>query len=101
MILPLVAELLSRVGRRPAVEVCLDALRRGPREVRLAGLTDAAKTIVAAFTAASLSRPVLLLVDSNRRAEELLEPLRYFFQAFARRPASRVAFLPSQEVSPW
>ncbi len=101
MILPLVAELLSRVGRRPAVEVCLDALRRGPGEVGLAGLTDPAKTIVAAFTAASLSRPVVLLVDSNRRAEELLEPLRYFFQAFARRPASRVAFLPSQEVSPW
>jgi transcription-repair coupling factor (superfamily II helicase) len=101
MILPLVAELLSRVGRRPAVEVCLDALRRGPREVRLAGLTDPAKTIVAAFTGASLSRPIVLLVDSNRRAEELLEPLRYFFQAFARRPASRVAFLPSQEVSPW
>ena len=101
MILPLVAELLSRVGRRPAVEVCIDALRRGPGEVRLAGLTDPAKTIIAAFTAASLSRPVVLLVDSNRRAEDLLEPIQYFFQAFARRPASRVVFLPSQEVSPW
>ncbi len=101
MILPLVAELLSRVGRRPAVEVCLDALRRGAGEVRLAGLTDPAKTIIAAFTAASLSRPVLLLLDSNRRAEGLLEPIQYFFQAFARRPASRVVFLPSQEVSPW
>ncbi|MGA8266804.1 MAG: transcription-repair coupling factor [Candidatus Acidiferrales bacterium] len=95
------AELLGRVGRRPAVEVCLDAVRRGPGEVRLAGLTDPAKTIVAAFAAASLVRPVILLVESNRRAEELLEPIRYFFQAFARKPASRVAFLPSQEVSPW
>jgi transcription-repair coupling factor (superfamily II helicase) len=101
MILPLVAELLSRVGRRPAVEACLDALRRGPGEVRLAGLTDPAKSIVAAFAAASLARPVVILVASNRRAEELLEPVRYFFQAFARRPASRVAQLPAQEVSPY
>ncbi len=101
MILPLVAELLSRVGRRPAVEACLDALRRGPGEVRLAGLTDPAKSIVAAFTAASLARPVVILVESNRRAEEFLEPVRYFFQAFARKPSSRVAVLPSQEVSPY
>ena len=55
MILPLVGELLSRVGRQQAVEECFDRLRRGAPshadkpatagkcEVVLTGLTDPAK----------------------------------------------------------
>ncbi|MFZ0636082.1 MAG: transcription-repair coupling factor [Candidatus Acidiferrales bacterium] len=101
MILPLVAELLTRVGKRPAVEASLDILRRGGGEARLAGLTDPAKALVTAYAAASLARPVFLLVESNRRGEELLEPIRYFFQAFARKPASRVVFLPAHDVLPY
>ncbi|MGA8074746.1 MAG: DEAD/DEAH box helicase, partial [Candidatus Acidiferrales bacterium] len=101
MILPLVAELLSRVGRHPAVEASLDDLRRGSGESSLAGLTDPAKGLVTAICAASLVRPVFLVVASNRRGEELLEPIRYFFEAFTRKARSRVAILPAHDVLPY
>ena len=102
MILPLVAELLSRVGRHPAVEASLDDLRRGRGgESSLAGLTDPAKALVTSICAASLVRPVFLLVASNRRGEELLEPIRYFFEALTRKARSRVAILPAHDVLPY
>ena len=101
MLLPSVSELLGRVGRHPAVEATLDALRRGERQARLAGLTDPAKALVAAQTALALRRPVLLLVESNQRAEALTEPLRFFFRALGGRAVSQVATLPAHDVLPW
>jgi len=80
MLLPSIAELLARVGRHPAVEETLDALRRGAGDATLAGLTDPAKALFAAHFAAELRRPVLLLVESNQRAELLAEPLRFFYR---------------------
>jgi transcription-repair coupling factor (superfamily II helicase) len=111
MILPLVAELLARVGRRPAVEESIDALRRAAAaltagqaaasEARLSGLTDPAKALVAALVEASLGRPVILLTESNQRAEELVEPLRFFYRALSNRPASRVTAFPAHDVLPY
>ncbi len=101
MILPLVAELLSRVGRHPSVEASLDDLRRGSGESSLAGLTDPAKALIAAICASSLARPVFLLVSSNRRGEELLEPIRYFYEALTRKARTRVAILPAHDVLPY
>ena len=55
-------------------------------------MTDPVKALVAALAAAELRRPVLLVVESDRRAEELLEPLA-LFRARRQRTgrASRVA----------
>ena len=78
MILPLVSELLARVARRPVVEETFEALRRSGGEVRLAGLTDSAKALLIPLAFAELGRPTVLLVDTNQRAEALLEPVRYF-----------------------
>ncbi len=38
---------------------------------------------------------------SNRRGEELLEPIRYFFEALTRKARSRVAMLPAHDVLPY
>jgi transcription-repair coupling factor (superfamily II helicase) len=81
MILSSVDELLSRVLRLDAVDATLDDLRRGAGEARLGGLTDAAKTIVAAQMVAALRRPAILIVESETRAETLIEPIRYFLRA--------------------
>ena len=81
MILSLVSELLSRVARRPEIEEALDALRRSAGEVRLAGLTDPAKAFVSAVATAQLGRPTILIVESNQRAEMLVEPVRWFYRA--------------------
>jgi transcription-repair coupling factor (superfamily II helicase) len=101
MILPLVSELLSRVGRRPVVDEALEVLRRGGAEVRLAGLTDPAKALLIPIACAQLGRPAVVLVESNQRAEVLLEPVRYFYQAITGKPGRRVAELPSHGVLPY
>ena len=94
MILPLVAELLSRVGRHPAVEASLDDLRRGSGESSLAGLTDPAKGLVTAICAASLVRPVFLVVASNRRGKSSSSRFDIFLKLLrARRAAAWLFFL--------
>ncbi|MGH9699905.1 MAG: transcription-repair coupling factor [Candidatus Acidiferrales bacterium] len=101
MILPLVSELLARVGRHPAVDESLEALRRGAAEVHLAGLTDPAKSLVVALAFARLGRPAVFMVDSNQRAEALLEPVRYFYRAITGKPGRRVAHWPAYDVLPY
>jgi transcription-repair coupling factor (superfamily II helicase) len=101
MILPIVSELLARVGRRPVVEAAFDALRRKAAEVRLAGLTDSAKALIIPLAFAELGRPFVVLVENNQRAEMLLEPVRYFYRAITGKPDRRVVHLPAHEVLPY
>jgi transcription-repair coupling factor (superfamily II helicase) len=101
MILPVVAEVLARVGHHPAIEASLDQVRRGTRETHLAGLTDPAKAVVVAQAAAALERPVLWLVESNERAEALAEPLRFAYRALSNRSGTQVVTLPAHDVLPY
>src|SRR6201987_2325582 len=101
MILSLVSELLARVGRRPVVEEAVDTLRRSGGFVRLDGLTDPSKTLVATLAATELGRPAIFIVESNQRAEALVEPLRWFYRAVTGKPGHRVVHLPALEVLPY
>jgi len=101
MILPQVSELLQRVARRPVIEEALDTIRRTGKEVRLSGLTDSAKGLVLALVFAKLGRPTILLVESNPRAEAMIEPIRWFYRAVTGKPGHRVAYLPAQEILPY
>ena len=101
MILPLVSELLARISRRPALEEGCDKLRRNAPEVRMAGFTDSAKTALAPLVFNELGRPVILIVESNQRAEALLEPLRWFYRAVTGEPGRRVVHFPAHDVLPY
>ena len=101
MILPLVSELLARVAHQPAVRDSIDTLRRKEAEVRIAGLTDSAKALISVIAHAELARPVILLVESNQRAEALLEPVRWFYRAVTGKPGNRVGHFPAMDVLPY
>jgi transcription-repair coupling factor (superfamily II helicase) len=101
MILGFVSELLIKVARRPAVQQGLDALRRTKGAGRFAGLTDSAKALMAPLVLAEMGRPVVLLVESNQRAEALVEPLRWFYRAITGEAPRRVAQLPAYDVLPY
>src|SRR6202142_2760542 len=101
MILPVVSELLSRVARRPAVESALNAIRGNGNEASLAGLTDSGKALLAPIAFAALGRPTVFLVESNMRAEALLEPVRWFYRAITGKPGNRVVYFPAQEILPY
>ena len=101
MILSSVSELLARVGRLSAVEESLDTIRRKGGYVRLAGLTDSAKALLVPLAFHELGRPAIFLVESNQRAEKLIEPLRWFYRAVTTRPGKRVSLLPAHDVLPY
>jgi len=101
VILSLVSELLARVARRPAIEEACDRLRRNAGEVRLAGLTDSAKALVAPLIFSELGRPAVVVVESNPHGEALIEPMRWFYRAITGKPERRVEFLPALDVSPY
>jgi transcription-repair coupling factor (superfamily II helicase) len=101
MILPLVSELLGRIARGPAIEEACDQLRRNEGQVRLAGLIDPAKALVAPLIFAELGRPAILVVESNQHAEAMFEPMRWFYRAITGKSERRVALLPAFDVSPY
>src|SRR5260370_42628721 len=82
MILPAVRERLETVLRHPSMDGAIAALRAGGQHISLAGLHDVAKALVAAYIAHELRRPAFLVTDSNRRAEALVNTLRFFSTIF-------------------
>jgi transcription-repair coupling factor (superfamily II helicase) len=101
MILPIVSEMFAGVVRQPAIEAACDALRRNVGDPRLSGLTDSAKTVVAPLIFAELGHPLIFVVDSNQRAESLLEAMQWFYRAVTGKPGRRVVHLPAHDVLPY
>ena len=100
MILPAVRERLESLLRLPSVEGTLGELRSNGNPVGLSGLQDVAKALVTAYITHELRRPAFFVTENNRRAEDLAEVLRFFFQIF---PGSTggVAVLPAFDSLPW
>src|SRR5258705_1086850 len=82
MILPAVRERLDRLLRHPSLDGALGELRAGAGLVGLSGLQDVAKALCAAYFTHELRRPAFFLTESNRRAEDLAESVRFFAQIF-------------------
>ena len=100
MILPAVRERLESVLRHPALEGAVAALRSGGQHISLSGLQDVAKALVASYLTHELRRPAFFVTDSNRRAEALLETLRFFSTIFPGATGG-VATLPAFDTLPW
>ena len=100
MILPAVRERLESVLRLPAVEGCVGALRDGGQYLSLSGLHNVAKALVAAYVTHTLRRPAFFIAESNRRAEELADTLRFFSTVFPSAMGT-VATLPAFDTLPW
>ncbi|HVS88929.1 MAG TPA: transcription-repair coupling factor [Candidatus Acidoferrum sp.] len=100
MILPAVRERLEAVIRHPGMEGALAALRSGGQQICLAGLHDVAKAFAAAYLTHELRRPAFFVTESNRRAEELSETLRFFSSIFPG-PTGGVGTLPAFDTLPW
>ncbi len=109
MIVPFVEQAIRPLEESAALQAVVRALEQRLRrpaaapvnEVTLAGLTDTAKLLVAALTGRALGRPLVLVTSTNRRAEALLGPLRFFYSVLTGRESSAVALLPAHDVSPY
>ncbi len=101
MILPLVSELVARISHLEAIQQGCEKLRRKEAEVTFAGFTDSAKSILLPLVFRELGHPIVLLVESNQRAEEMLQPLRWFYRAATAKPGARVVRFPAYDVLPY
>src|SRR5487761_212341 len=100
MLFPAVTELFSHLARLPAMDEAFEALRQGAPTEELAGLTSSAKALVTALAATQLRRPILVLVEDERRAASLLEPLQFFHRTLNSSSATSVLLLPALDTLP-
>src|SRR4029077_4893950 len=100
MLFPAVTELFGHLARLPALDDALEALRQGSPAEELAGLTSPAKALVTALAVTELRRPALLLVEDERRAAALLEPLQFFYRTLNGTSAAPVLLLPALDTLP-
>src|ERR1700693_5667701 len=100
MILPAVRERLESALRHPSLEGALAGLRASRQHVSISGLHDVAKALVAAYLAHELRRPAFFVTESNRRAEALVDTLRFFSSVFPG-ALGGVATLPAFDTLPW
>src|ERR1700743_709408 len=101
MILPIVSELLARISRRSSIEQVFAKILHSASNADISGLTDSAKALLVPIAVRELGRPAIVLVESNQRAEALVAPVRWFYQAVTGKPANRVVYLPTHDVLPY
>jgi len=100
MLFPAVTELFGHLTRLPALDNAFEALRQGSLAEELAGLTNPAKALVAALAVTELRRPTVVLVEDERRAAALLEPLQFFHRTLNGNSAPPVLLLPALDTLP-
>jgi transcription-repair coupling factor (superfamily II helicase) len=100
MLFPAVTELFGHLAHLAALNDAFEALRQGSQTEELAGLTTPAKALVTALAVTELRRPVLLLVEDERRAAALLEPLQFFHRTVNGSSAPPALLLPALDVLP-
>jgi transcription-repair coupling factor (superfamily II helicase) len=91
-------DLLRELARAPGFRTLLDRLLAGETPA-VSGLSGAAKALHYALLGQALARPLVIVTDGGKTAEDLLEPLGAFAEILAgeRQP---VAALPAFDVLP-
>ena len=79
MIHPAIRDLFFSLSRHPAFQELLRHVPAPRSRARLSGLTTTAKAIYSVLLWELTERPVILVVDGNKRAEELHEAVETFY----------------------
>jgi transcription-repair coupling factor (superfamily II helicase) len=99
---PAVRDLFLSLSRDPVFQSLAGRLtREGNARISLSGLTPAAKALYLPLLWQTLERPLLVVTDGNRQAEELAELTGAFFDlVVSRRDAPRPQLIPALDVLP-
>lgn len=88
--------LLALLAQRPEFRRLLEQLRQGEGLPALTGITEAARPFVIATLASALKQPLLVVVEDEKQAEQMVESLKVFVQ----RP-NDVFCLPDRDALPY
>jgi transcription-repair coupling factor (superfamily II helicase) len=99
LIHPAVRDVFESLGRHPAFEELVRKLSRDQAsQLSISGLTTTAKALYLVLLWQSLERPLLLVVDGAKQAENLQELISTYFDLLA--PGQRPQMLPALDVLP-
>ena len=102
MILPFVRDLFADVENLPAFSRAASHLKSGAGRISVSGLTPTAKSLLIALWARTAGKPLLVVVPTNRAAEELQPNVAAFAElSGSLRKESEVVILPAPDVMPY
>src|ERR1700736_4548202 len=101
MLLPFVRELFVDVEKLPAFARVASHLKEGTGRIRVSGLTPTAKALLLVLFQRAASRPLLLVLNDNRAAEDLVPVLQAFCELTNACDPESVVSLPARDVLPF
>src|SRR5579864_1956692 len=101
MVLPFVRDLFTDVEKLPAFVRVASHLREGTERIRVSGLTSTAKALLLVLLQRSAGRALLVVVQDNRAAEELVPVLQAFHELIGGNDPDSVVSLPTRDVLPF
>ena len=102
MILPFVRDLFLELQRQPGFQaVAVQARKESPEKLQLWGMDATARALCIVLLQQSLSRPILMLTESNRTAEGLSDLIDTFYHLLSTGRQTGHEFLPEHDVLPW
>ncbi len=99
---PATRELLQSAAKQASFQGLLQRLTRGERgPFALSGLVNTAKALYLVLLYQAIEKPLLVVVDGNKQAEELLEAVEVFFHLlFEDRDLAAPQLIPALDVLP-
>src|ERR1700731_4236959 len=101
MLLSFVRELFADVEKLPAFTRVASHLKEGTGRIRVSGLTPTAKALLFVLFQRAASRPLLLVVNDNRAADDLVPALQAFCELTSACDRGSVVSLPARDVLPF
>ena len=99
LIHPVVRDLFLDLGRHPGFQDVLHRVSAG-ENASLSGLTTTAKAVYAVLLWQSAGRPLIIVVDGNKQAEDLSEAINTFFNLLVADDRYGPQLLPALDVLP-
>src|ERR1700726_2808698 len=101
MLLPFVRELFTDVEKLPAFARVASHLKEGTGRIRVSGLTPTAKALLLVLFQRAAARPLLVVVNDNRAADDLIPVLQAFCELTAACDPESIVSLPARDVLPF
>jgi transcription-repair coupling factor (superfamily II helicase) len=101
MLLPFVRELFTDVELLPGFTRAASHLKEGTGRIRVSGLSPTAKALLLVLLRRAADRPLIVVVNDNRSAEDLVPVLRGFCEVTAACDPDAVVALPARDVLPF
>jgi transcription-repair coupling factor (superfamily II helicase) len=101
MVLPFVRELLADIEKSPAFQRTASHLKSRAGRRRVSGLTNSAKALHIPLFASAASAPLIVVVESNRAAEEMLPILQSMADLTGGVNPKAILKLPAHDVLPF